>query len=119
MGTTAMKYSQKKSSENERLNQLREMLISVSDSYDYFVLGVIADCKRSKKKYPEKCSNITEQIIAYIEEHPKAKSSEIIEYTSNCCGLPWGDDEGVWHRWNEIITEEQAKQIVQSEYCDN
>ena len=92
-----MKYSQKKSSENERLNQLREMLISVSDSYDYFVLGVIADCKRSKKKYPEKCSNITEQIIAYIEEHPKAKSSEIIEYTSNCCGLPWGDDEGVWH----------------------
>ena len=48
--------------------------MNVLDSYDYFVLGVITDCKRSKKKYPEKCSNVTEQIIAYIEEHPKATS---------------------------------------------
>ena len=48
--------------------------MNVLDSYDYFVLGVITDCKRSKKKYLEKCSNVTEQIIAYIEEHPKATS---------------------------------------------
>lgn len=104
---------------DKSIEYLKNLLMNVLDSYYYFVLGVITDCKRSKKKYPEKCSNVTEQIIAYIEEHTKAKSSEIIEYTSNCYGLPWGDDEGVWHRWNEIITEEQAKQIVQREYCDN
>lgn len=113
-----MEFSQINSNDKS-IEYLKNLLVNVLDSYYYFVLGVITDCKRSKKKYPEKCSNVTEQIIAYIEEHPKAKSSEIIEYTSNCCGLPWGDDEGVWYRWNEIITEEQAKQIVQREYCDS
>lgn len=81
-----MEFSQINSNDKS-IEYLKNLLVNVLDSCDYFVLGVITDCKRSKKKYPEKCSNVTEQIIAYIEEHPKAKSSEIIEYTSNCCGL--------------------------------
>lgn len=77
-----MEFSQINSNDKS-IEYLKNLLMNVLDSYYYFVLGVITDCKRSKKKYHEKCSNVTEQIIAYIEEHPKAKSSEIIEYTSN------------------------------------
>lgn len=97
------------------LEKLKEKLRNVNDTYPEFVRGIIEYCE----KYSEKNPQITEQVLKYVEENPNADSSAIIDYTDDCRGLPWGDDNGVWHRWDTIITEEEADRIVQTEYCDD
>lgn len=98
-----------------KIEKLRQKLNNVSDAYPEFVKGVIHNCEHHKDKNP----NIAQQVLEYIQNNPKADTSDIIEYTSDCKGLPWEDDDGVWHRWDAIITKKEAKRIVQTEYCDD
>lgn len=96
--------------------KLRILLESVSDSYFDFVRGVLYDCERFKHKNPV----IENQLIDFIENNPTAESSEILSFESVCIGIPYFDDsDGKWHRWDKIISEEEARAIVQKEYCDD
>lgn len=97
------------------IETLKEKLNNVSDTYPEFVRCVLEDCEDYKDKNP----HIAEQVLRYIEENPKADSSDILDFESNCTGLPYGDDDGKWYRWGKEITEEEAIRITQTEYCDD
>lgn len=97
------------------LEKLSKRLIKVKGTYPEFVRGVIDDCEHFKDKNP----NITEQVLEYVKNNPNATPSDIIDYTSDCSGLPWADENDVWHRWDTIITEEEARRITQTEYFDD
>ncbi len=94
---------------------LKEKLNNVIDTYPEFVKGVIHNCEYYKDKNPK----IAQQVLEYIQNNPNADTSDIIEYTSDCKGLPYGDDNGKWYRWDKEITEEEARRITQAEYCDD
>lgn len=97
------------------IETLREKLNNVSDAYPNFVRCILEDCEDYKDKNPK----IAEQVLQYIDENPNAQTSDILDFEMDCIGIPWEDDNGIWHRWNEIITEEEAKRIAQTEYCAN
>ena len=94
---------------------LKEKLSNVSDTYPNFVRGIIEDCEYYKDKNP----HIAEEVLQYIDENPNADTSDILDFEMNCIGLPWGDENGKWYRWGKEITEDEARQIAQTEYCDS
>ncbi len=47
-----MEFSQINSNDKS-IEYLKNLLVNVLDSYDYFVLGVITDCKWSKRNIPK------------------------------------------------------------------
>lgn len=91
--------------------KLRDLLEQVSDTYDNFVMGIMDDCIGNEDH--------AQALINFIEEHSQANSSDISEFHLDYIGVPWCDDNEVWHRWNKIITEEEAQRIAQEKYCDN
>lgn len=94
------------------IEKLRSLLEKVSDSYEEFVISILEDCESYKEFNPHLCENL----IEYIEKYPDADSSEIIEADCYSIGLPWGDTNGKWYRWDEEITEEEAQRIVDEYY---
>ena len=54
------------------MDRLTELLNGVKDSYYDFVVGVLNYTKRNTKN--------AEDMISFIEAHPKADSSTILEY---------------------------------------
>ncbi len=58
--------------------RLEELLNNVSDGYPDFVKVIVESARRN---------NITDQLIAFIEEHPDANSSEIISKRSELKGI--------------------------------
>jgi hypothetical protein len=94
---------------------LREKLENVSDSYFEFVDGILFDCEHDKDKNP----NIAQQLLEYMNCNPDLSSSDILDYEMTLIGMPYCDDDGVWRRWDKIITEEEAYRIAQTEYCDD
>lgn len=97
------------------IEKLREKLNNVSDTYPEFVRGILEDCEYYKDKNP----HIAEEVLQYIDENPKADTSDITDFELYCIGIPWGDENGKWYRWDKEITEEEAKRITQEEYCDD
>ena len=97
---------------NGNIEILREKLLNVSDTYTEFVESTIIICKKHKKR------KVVEQMIEYIDNHRLANASEISEFLMYCIGVPYCDDNGVWHRWDKIITEKEAYEISQLEYCE-
>lgn len=57
------------------MERLTELLNGVKDSYYDFVVGVLNYAKRNTKN--------TEDMISFIETHPEADSSTILEYMMN------------------------------------
>lgn len=100
---------------NDNVTKLRSLLENVSDTYPDFVNGVIGDCEHHKDKNPR----ALEQVLEYVEKHPDANSSEIIDAELTIVGLPYGDENGKWYRWDKEITEEEAQRIADKEYNDN
>jgi hypothetical protein len=100
----------------KEIDVLKNMLENVNDSYFEFVDGIIFDCNHYEDKNP----NIAKQLIEYMNCHPELSSSDILDYEGILIGLPYrNDDDGLWRRWNTVITEEQARQIAQNEYCED
>lgn len=97
------------------LDLLAEKLNKVSDTYENFVSCIVFDCEYYKGKNP----NVAEQILEYIEKHPDANSSDILDFEMTAIGIPYCDDNGVWYRWDKVISESEAKRISQEEYCDD
>lgn len=93
---------------------LREKLEKISNSYFEFVDGIIFDCEHYKSKNPD----IAVQLSRYIDEHPDINLSEILEYEGILIGMPYCGDDGIWRRWDTIITEAQAQEIAQNEYYE-
>ena len=91
---------------------LKQRLEAISDSYYDFVRGILEDCKDYKHL------NIEKQLIDYIDAHPEADTSEILEFEMDAIGIPYGDDDGKWYRWGKEITEEEAQRIVDEEYSE-
>ena len=54
------------------MERLKELLDNVHDSYYDFVVGVLG--------YAKKSNDNLEEMTAYLEQHPDAGSSEIIEF---------------------------------------
>lgn len=61
--------------ENRKIEELKETLFGVRDTYDGFVKAVLNYADKSEKRY--------EIVTEYIEMHPKALSVEILEFISN------------------------------------
>lgn len=69
-------------SENEKSNlkeKLIERLRQVEDAYDDFVNGTILFCKDEE--------NGLEKLQSFLDENPKAKSSEILECVADIRGI--------------------------------
>ena len=62
----------------DKVKRLEELLNNVSDGYPDFVISTVHSAIRN---------NITDQLIAFIEEHPDANSSEIIFKNSELKGI--------------------------------
>lgn len=99
---------------DKELLKLKELLENVSGAYDSFVNCILEDCNY----YKSKNHNIRQQLIEFIEKHPDAKASDVLDYETNLIGVPYGDDNGKWYRWGKEITEEEAQRIVDEEYAD-
>ena len=56
------------------MDELKQLLLQVSDSYSDFVYGVMAEAR----DYPDRCNDI----ISFIREHPKATTSDILKWTA-------------------------------------
>ena len=97
------------------IETLREKLNKVSDTYPEFVRGILEDCEYYKDKNP----HVAEEVLQYIDENPKADTSDILDYEMYRIGIPWGDEDGKWYRWDKEITEDEARRITQAEYCDD
>lgn len=57
------------------MEELRQRLWDVSDTYDDFVSGIIAVAKKDKS-FPRR-------ILGFMDDHPDAESSDIVEFTSD------------------------------------
>ncbi|MGN0533024.1 MAG: hypothetical protein ACI4IK_01580 [Eubacterium sp.] len=97
------------------LEILKEKLLNVSDTYAEFVESTIILCNKHKSKH----NKVVEKMIEYIDNHKTSSASEISEYLMYCIGVPYCDDNGVWYRWDKVITETEAYYISQEEYCDD
>ena len=60
------------------MEELKELLENVSDTYEDFVMGILADTKDDDKR-----AKITE----YIKSNPDAKTDDIIECLDKLEGL--------------------------------
>lgn len=56
------------------MDELKQLLLQVSDSYSDFVHGVMAEAR----DYPDR----RDDIIRFIKEHPEATTSDILKWTS-------------------------------------
>ncbi len=92
--------------------KLKKMLEKVEKSYPEFVDSIINDCARHGEELKEK-------IISFINENPSANSSDVLEYELYLIGLPYCDDNGIWHQKDRIITEQEAIEIVESQFHDD
>lgn len=61
------------------MEELKILLINVSDSYYDFVTGMLDVAKKSEYR--------KNKLIDYIKSNPKAKTSDIIRYTMDDLGL--------------------------------
>jgi len=93
------------------LEKLKSNLKSVSDYYDDFYLGIIDRCESN--------AELTEHILNFMEDNPDANTSEILIDMMYFIGLPYCDDNGVWHSKGKIITEEEAVRISEADFCDD
>ena len=57
------------------MDRLTELLNNISDTYYDFVVGVLNYAKRSSENL--------EDMTAFIENHPEADTSDILEYMIN------------------------------------
>ena len=61
------------------MEELKEMLINVQDSYFDFVLSMLDEAKKSEKR--------AKGMINYLKDNPNALTSDILEYVINDLGL--------------------------------
>ena len=54
------------------MEELRSLLINVSDSYYDFVVGLTSYAQKSEAR--------CDQLTVFLKNHPKAQTSDIIEY---------------------------------------
>lgn len=91
---------------------LRSELENVENSYDNFIRSMIDTCYEHKGFY----NTLTE----FLKNNPNASADDISELQMEYIGIPFFDDkDGQWHRWDKIITEEEAARIAQNEFCDD
>ena len=93
------------------LEKLKNKLKSVSDCYDDFYAGIVERCKGN--------SELTEHILKFITDNPDSNTSDILIDMMIFIGLPYRDGSGQWHRWDKIISEEEAERIAQDEFCED
>ena len=55
------------------MEELRQLLLKVSDSYSDFVRGVMLDARNNPDKIDE--------LVKYIKDNPEAASSDIVKWT--------------------------------------
>lgn len=55
------------------MEELRQLLLKVSDSYSDFVRGVMLDARNNPDKIDE--------LVKYIKDNPEADSSDIVKWT--------------------------------------
>ena len=60
---------------NRELEEMKEKLLDISDSYDGFVKAILNYVDKSDKRY--------EVVSDYLTEHPEALSADILEYISD------------------------------------
>lgn len=92
------------------LEKLKSELKSVSDYYDDFYSGIVDRCENN--------AELTEHILDFIKDNPDANTSEILIDMMYFIGLPYRDDNNVWHSKDRIITEEEAIRISETEFRD-
>ena len=68
-----MKIGKKEMDRKEKLEKLETLLKNVSDTYEDFVECTVYLAKKD--------STLLDELLLYIDEHPEAKSSEIIEFS--------------------------------------
>lgn len=61
------------------MEELKRMLINVSDSYYDFVVGILDEAKKSESR--------KKALTGYINNHPKATTSDIVKYLTDELGL--------------------------------
>lgn len=65
--------------EEHELDEVKELLIKIPNSYTGFIMGTLAAVKHSHIK--------RRRLISFINDHPEAGPSEIVEYTMDEIGI--------------------------------
>lgn len=61
--------------QSRKLDEMKEILLGVNDSYEGFIKGVL--------NYVDKKDKRCRVVMEYLEEHPEALSSDILEFISD------------------------------------
>ncbi|MGN1133329.1 MAG: hypothetical protein ACI4RN_02625 [Oscillospiraceae bacterium] len=97
---------------SEKLELLKEKLKNIGKSYDNFVSSMLVTSKTHK--------GFADSLLKFLNDNPTADADDVSQFEMEYIGIPYFDEsDGKWHRWDEIISEEEAKAIVQKEYCDD
>lgn len=95
-----------------QISLLRNKLENVENSYENFIRSMIDTCYEHNGFY--------DTLTEFIKNNPNATADDISEIQMEYIGIPFFDEkDGQWHRWDKIITEEEAARIAQNEFCDN
>ena len=94
-------------------NAVENELNKIKAPYSHFVSSAVSEAKTYQAENPK----IWEQLLAYLTRHENLTASDVCEYMSYLIGLPYQDDtDGKWYRWDNEITEAEARKIVSEKY---
>ena len=93
---------------------VKEELQKVNNQYDRFIEFTLDDADFYRNENP----HILEQLLAYLTRHDNLTAGDVTEYMCYLIGLPYGDYNGKWYRWDNEITEEEAQRIVDEKYSE-
>lgn len=99
---------------NNIIADVESKLNNIKAPYTHFVRSILAEAKAFQRENPL----IWEQLYEYLVKHNNLSASDVCDYMSYLIGLPYGDDNGKWYRWDQEISEEEARKIVDEKYSD-
>lgn len=93
--------------------KIKKLLEKTSEQYPGFTDSIIEELEHFHSKNPNAAYELCELL-----EHRDLTASEVTLYESQLIGIPFPDENGVYHRWGMIISEEEAQKIIENEYCE-
>lgn len=95
------------------LEVIESELKNIKNAYPNFIEFTLSDIEDYKEINP----HIAEQLLAFLTRHNNLSAGKVCEYMCYLIGLPY-EENGIWYRWDTVITEEEAERIVREEYSE-
>lgn len=108
-----MKFLESGKRKSELAVLKKEISTRFKEPYEGFFSSFVDDCEYYTKENPELIKQLTEYLVT---ENPSL--DDVLFYELYLSGLPYGDDNGKWYRWDTEITEEEAQKIVDEKYSE-